>query len=150
MSEAQPNMCVGALGRALKTLRQRTGMNLDDAATRIGLPNGTTLSKVENAERLVSTTALGTYFTTYDIGEKDARRDEIRKLATLAGSTRRANLRSQYGDAVPKPSSTPPRSSRASSGPMTAPTLSSTAGDAGEPNERSRPSPNCACSARPC
>ncbi|MFC9227842.1 hypothetical protein ACFTZI_02575 [Streptomyces decoyicus] len=67
-------------------------MNLDDAATRIGPPNGTTLGKVKNAERLVSTAALGTYFTTYGVGEKDARRDEIRKLAMLAGPTRRANL----------------------------------------------------------
>ncbi|PBC87079.1 MULTISPECIES: helix-turn-helix transcriptional regulator [unclassified Streptomyces] len=103
MSEAQPNMMRRRLGGALKTLRQRTGMNLDDAAARIGLPSGSTLSKVENAKRLVSTTALDAYFTAYGVGANDARRDEIRKLATLAGSTRRANLLRQYGDAVPDP-----------------------------------------------
>ncbi|MFJ5798424.1 helix-turn-helix domain-containing protein [Streptomyces decoyicus] len=81
-------MMLRRLGGALKTPRQRTGMNLDDAAARIGLPSGTTLGKVENAKRLVSTTALDAYFTAYCVGEEDARREEIRKLATLAGSTR--------------------------------------------------------------
>ncbi|MEU6331988.1 helix-turn-helix transcriptional regulator [Streptomyces sp. NPDC047049] len=101
MSEAQPNMMRRRLGGALKTMRRRTGLNLDDAAARIGLPSGATLSKVENAKRLVSTTALDAYFTAYGIEEGDARRVEIRKLAALAASTRRANLLRQYGDAVP-------------------------------------------------
>ncbi|MEV7470900.1 helix-turn-helix transcriptional regulator [Streptomyces kronopolitis] len=103
MSEAQPTMMRRRLGGALKILRQRTGLNLDDAAARIGLPSGTTLSKVENAKRLVTVTALDAYFTAYGIGHDDTRRDEIRKLATLASSTRRANLMRQYGDAVPDP-----------------------------------------------
>ncbi|UQA91461.1 helix-turn-helix domain-containing protein [Streptomyces halobius] len=103
MSEAQPTMMRRRLAGALKTLRHRTGLNLDDAAARIGLPSGTTLSKVENAKRLVAVTALDAYFTAYGIEDGDARRDEIRKLATLAGSTRRTNLLRQYGDAVPDP-----------------------------------------------
>ncbi|GGN65523.1 transcriptional regulator [Streptomyces kronopolitis] len=101
MSEAQPTMMRRRLGGALKILRQRTGLNLDDAAARIGLPSGTTLSKVENAKRLVAVTALDAYFTAYGVGESDARRDEIRKLAALAASPRRTNLLRQYGDAVP-------------------------------------------------
>ncbi|MGI5262350.1 helix-turn-helix domain-containing protein [Streptomyces angustmyceticus] len=103
MSEAQPNVMRLRLGGALKMLRRRAGLNLDDAAARIGLPSGATLSKVENAKRLVAVTALDAFFTAYDVGEGDARREEIRKLATLAGSTRRANLLRQYGDAVPDP-----------------------------------------------
>ncbi|GFE12852.1 hypothetical protein Sgleb_08990 [Streptomyces glebosus] len=43
----------------------------------------------------------------YDLRWSEEKRDvghlEIRKLATLAGSTRRANLLRQYGDAVPDP-----------------------------------------------
>ncbi|MEW2437826.1 hypothetical protein AB0952_27360 [Streptomyces caniferus] len=68
---------------------------LANATARIGLPSGTTLSKVENAKRLVAVSALDAYFTAYGIEEDDARREEIRKLATLAGSTRRANLRTR-------------------------------------------------------
>ncbi|WP_327700712.1 Scr1 family TA system antitoxin-like transcriptional regulator [Streptomyces decoyicus] len=34
MSEAQPNMMRRRLGHALETLRQRTGMNLEDLAAK--------------------------------------------------------------------------------------------------------------------
>jgi transcriptional regulator with XRE-family HTH domain len=87
------------LGLALRTLRQRTGLNLQDASEKLGLSGPPVLSKIENGKMRVQVSALDKYFHVYEVSD-DRRREEIRKLASMASSGRRANLFSQYRDAI--------------------------------------------------
>jgi transcriptional regulator with XRE-family HTH domain len=102
MPEARPNLMRRRLGLALRTLRQRAGLNLLDAVEQLGLSGQSALSKIENGKQRVPTAALDKYFDAYGVEDVQCK-EEIRKLASLASSPRRTNLFNQYRDAVPDP-----------------------------------------------
>lgn len=90
------------LGLSLRTLRQRSGLNLPDAVKLLGLSGPSALSKTENGKQRVPAVSLGKSFQVYEV--RDERRiQEIRQLAAQASSSRRTNLFDQYRDAVRDP-----------------------------------------------
>jgi transcriptional regulator with XRE-family HTH domain len=102
MAEARPNLMRRRLGLALRTLRQRAGLNLVEASKRLGLSGASALSKIENGKQRVPASSLVRYFEVYEVGD-DRRREEIKKLAGMASSGRRTNLFNQYREAVLPP-----------------------------------------------
>ncbi|MEW1660449.1 helix-turn-helix transcriptional regulator [Streptomyces sp. NPDC093707] len=102
MADARPNLMRRRLGLALRTLRQRAGLNLPDAVARLRLSGPSALSKIENGKQRVPAAALDSYFDAYGV-EDEQRREEVRALAKLASSSRSTNLFNQYRDAVSDP-----------------------------------------------
>jgi transcriptional regulator with XRE-family HTH domain len=102
MAEARPNLMRRRLGLALRTLRQRSGHSLVEASEKLALSGASALSKIENGKQRVPTSSLGRYFEVYDVRE-ERRKDEIKRLASMASSGRRTNLFNQYREAVKAP-----------------------------------------------
>ncbi|MFJ2442418.1 MULTISPECIES: helix-turn-helix domain-containing protein [unclassified Streptomyces] len=102
MADARPNLMRRRLGLALRTLRQRSGLNLPDAVRLLGLSGSSALSKIENGKQRVPAATLDKYFQAYEVHDEQ-RILEIRQLAAQASSSRRTNLFDQYRDAVRDP-----------------------------------------------
>ncbi|MFE4290697.1 helix-turn-helix domain-containing protein [Streptomyces sp. NPDC056907] len=102
MADARPSLMRRRLGLALRTLRQRSGLNLPDAVKLLGLSGPSALSKIENGKQRVPATSLDKYFQAYEVRDEQ-RIQEIRQLAAQASSSRRTNLFDQYRDAVRDP-----------------------------------------------
>lgn len=102
MVDAQPNLHRRRLGLELRALRKEAGLNLDDAASRLGLSGAPALSKIENGKQRVQPVAIPGFLEAYGCLDK-ARSSEIRSLASLASSGKRISLLSRYRDTVRDP-----------------------------------------------
>ncbi|KND39245.1 helix-turn-helix domain-containing protein [Streptomyces acidiscabies] len=102
MTDAQPNLHRRRLGLELRALRKATGMSLTEAAERLCLYGGPGLSKIENGKQRVPGIALAGFFEVYGLTDK-ARIEKIRKLTSLANSSKRTTLLDQYRQTVPDP-----------------------------------------------
>ncbi|GAA1919715.1 helix-turn-helix domain-containing protein [Streptantibioticus ferralitis] len=102
MVDAQPNVHRRRLGLELRALRKEAGLNLDDAASKLGLSGAPALSKIENGKQRVAPIAIAGFLEAYNCTDP-ARSAEIRSLATLASSGKRTSLLARYRDSVRDP-----------------------------------------------
>jgi transcriptional regulator with XRE-family HTH domain len=102
VADAQPNVHRRRLGLELRALRKESGLNLGDAASRLGLSGAPALSKIENGKQRVPAAAVAEFLHAYGCTDQ-ARVAEIRKLAALAASARRTSILTRYRDAVRDP-----------------------------------------------
>ncbi|GLF94409.1 helix-turn-helix domain-containing protein [Streptomyces yaizuensis] len=99
MAEARPNVHRRRLGSALRSLRRKAGLSMEDAAERLGLSGKPPLSKIENGKQRVTGLGLTAFFEVYGV-EDDTARQTIRAMATLAASGRRTSLLDEYREAI--------------------------------------------------
>ncbi|MEV6587605.1 helix-turn-helix domain-containing protein [Streptomyces acidicola] len=102
MTDAQPNLHRRRLGLELRSLRKAAGMSLAEAADRLSLSGAPALSKIENGKQRVPPIALAGFFEVYGFQNKK-RIDNLRRLASLANTGRRANLFDQYRQSIRDP-----------------------------------------------
>lgn len=102
MTDAQPNLHRRRLGLELRALRKRSGLSLVEAAEKLDLPGGPSLSRIENGKQRVPPTSVYGYFEVYELSDDD-RRQHIRNLAKLASTGKRSNLFNEYRSAIPDP-----------------------------------------------
>ncbi len=102
MVDAQPNLHRRRLGLELRALRKEAGLNLGDAARELGLSGAPALSKIENGKQRVQPVAIAGFLEAYGCAD-EARATEIRGLASLASSAKRASLLTRYRESVRDP-----------------------------------------------
>jgi transcriptional regulator with XRE-family HTH domain len=99
MVEARPNVHRRRFGSVMRSLRQSAGLSMEQAATQLGLPGKSALSKVENGKQRVSGLGLTAFFAIYGV-ESEETRAKVRAMAALAASGRRTNLIDEYREAI--------------------------------------------------
>ncbi|WP_245600928.1 helix-turn-helix domain-containing protein [Streptomyces sulphureus] len=97
--EARPNVHRRRLGSALRSLRLRSGLNMEEAAERLGLSGKPPLSKIENGKQRVSGLGLTAFLQVYGV-EDERTRARMKAMATLAASSRRTTLIDEYKEAI--------------------------------------------------
>ncbi|MFI0265616.1 helix-turn-helix domain-containing protein, partial [Streptomyces luteogriseus] len=112
MTDAQPNFHRRRLGLALKRERlsvprpdrdgEKPGLTTTEAAERLGMSGPSAISKIETGKQRVPAGQLDKFYTAYEI-TNEVKRQELRDLATLAASSRRANVLREYRGHVPDP-----------------------------------------------
>lgn len=110
--DAQPNLHRRRLGLALKAMRrsvprpdrddQSPGLTTTEAAERLGMSGASVISKVETGKQRVPSSALDAYFEAYEVTSEIKKR-ELRDLAALASSSRRANSLREYRGNISDP-----------------------------------------------
>jgi transcriptional regulator with XRE-family HTH domain len=110
MADAQPNYHRRRLGLALKDLRlsvprsdqEKAGLTSTEAAKRLGMSGPSVISKIESGKQRVPTSQLDSFFKAYEVASETKKR-ELRDLASLASSSRRANVLREYRGHVSDP-----------------------------------------------
>lgn len=101
--DAQPNLHRRRLGLELRALRKEAGLNLGDAAVKLGLSGAPALSKIENGKQRVAPIAIAGFLEAYECPKDSVRAAEIRAFASLASSGKRTSLLTRYRDTVRDP-----------------------------------------------
>ena len=109
MVDAQPNFHRRRLGLALRDLRRsvplsggKTGLTSTEAAKRLGMSGPSVISKIELGRQRVPASQLDAFFEAYEVTSAH-KKQELRDLATLASSSRRANVLREYRGHIPDP-----------------------------------------------
>ncbi|MEV7283610.1 helix-turn-helix transcriptional regulator [Streptomyces sp. NPDC093252] len=112
MPDALPNLHRRRLGLALRSLRlsaerpdhegRRPGLTTTEAAERLGMSGASAISKIELGKQRVPVSQLDGFFNAYEV-TSETKKQELRQLASLAASSRRANVLREYTGPVSDP-----------------------------------------------